>query len=211
MEDTGPGLLTSRPRLVSALLTAAGESIRMGRPKSLLQWQGVPLVRYQVDSLLRGGVDEVVVVLGHRHEGIVSHLQDSGVMWVLNSCYKAGRTTSIKAGLMALNAKTDTILLLGVDQPRPPDIVNAVLKAHDVSGALITSPRHKGLGGHPVIFAATLASELERISEECQGIRAVYEAHREEVNNVEMDEPILRLDLNTPEDYQFAFARYGRI
>ena len=50
-------------RYISAIVTAAGESTRMGRPKPLLQWQGVPLIRYQVDSLVAAGVDEVVVVL----------------------------------------------------------------------------------------------------------------------------------------------------
>ena len=98
-------------------------------------------------------------------------------------------------------------MLLGVDQPRPLEIVRAVLQAHACSGALITAPRHRGRGGHPVVFAAPLLPELSRISEQRQGVREVYEAHRDDVHRVEIDDPVVRLDLNTPEDYTAALER----
>ena len=60
-----------------------------------------------------------------------------------------------------------------------------------------------------LIFSASLKSELERITEENQGIREVFEAHRDEVFEVAVDDPILRLDLNTPEAYEEAKRRYG--
>ena len=54
----------------AALLLAAGESTRMGRSKQLLEWEGRPLIEYQIGELLAAGVDEVVAVLGHRAEEI---------------------------------------------------------------------------------------------------------------------------------------------
>ena len=76
---------------VSAILTAAGESTRMGRPKALLPWRGAPLVEYQAASLLAGGASEVVVVLGHEHEAVAQHVEGESVRYVVNPTLSAGK------------------------------------------------------------------------------------------------------------------------
>lgn len=194
---------------VSAILTAAGESTRMGRPKPLLEWRGTTLVDYQVHSLLDGGASEVVVVLGHRGREVQPYICASGASVMMNPDYRKGKTTSVKAGLRGIGPAADDILLLAVDQPRTDAIVRAVIDAHTKANALITSPRYQGHGGHPLVFSASLKGELERISEDRQGIREVFQAHRHEVNEVEIDDPMIRLDLNTPEEYEQALERYG--
>lgn len=194
---------------VSAILTAAGESSRMGRPKALLPWQGLSLVEYQVAGLLEGGASEVIVVLGHEHEAIAPHVMGNGVRYVVNPHYAIGKTTSIKAGLREMGPEVTDVMLLAVDQPRPPEIVAQVVDSHLGAGALVTSPRYHGRGGHPLVFSAVLRDELAAITEEGQGVRAVFRAHASDVNEVHVDDPIIRLDLNTPEDYRQARALYG--
>ena len=194
---------------LSAILTAAGESTRMGRPKPLLPWRGATLVERQVACLLEGGASEVVVVLGHAATAVAPYIQGSTVRQVVNPAYRMGKTTSIRAGLERIDPRAEHILLLAVDQPRTADIVSRVVQAHLANDALITSPRYQGHGGHPLIFSAALKEELGRISEEKQGIREVFEAHRNEVFEVEIDDPIIRLDLNTPEAYEQARRQYG--
>ena len=162
---------------ISAILTAAGESRRMGRPKPLLPWRGVTLVEHQIGALFHGGVAEVVVVLGHEADAVAAQVANTPACSVLNPDYLQGKTTSIKAGLKAVSADADAILLLAVDQPRTASIVAEVVTAHVSGNALITSPRYQGHGGHPLIFAASLRDELARISEERQGIREVFQAH----------------------------------
>ena len=194
---------------VSAILTAAGESSRMGRPKALLPWRGKALVEYQASSLLEGGASEVVVVLGHEHEKIAPYVVGEGVRYVVNPHYALGKSTSIRAGLHELGPEVTDVVLLAVDQPRPPEIVSRVVDSHLQAGALITSPRYRGRGGHPLVFSAALREELAAITEEGQGVRAVFRAHAPDVNEVHVDDPVIRLDLNTPEDYRQAKARYG--
>ena len=195
--------------LIAAVLIAAGESTRMGRPKPLLPWHDVPLLEYQTASLLDGGTAEVVVVLGHKHETVATHVTGPGVRYVVNHQYRQGKTTSIKAGLKDVSPDAEGILLLAVDQPRPAEIISTVIDAHLHSGALITSPRYRGHGGHPLIFSHLLRGELGAISEEGQGIREVLQAHADEVNEVECDDPVVRLDLNSLKAYEEARARYG--
>lgn len=198
------------PPHISAILTAAGESSRMGRPKALLPWRETTLVEYQASSLLQGGATEVVVVLGHEYETIVPHVVGDGVRYVVNPHYALGKTTSIKAGLRELGPEVTDVMLLAVDQPRPPEIVARVVDSHLRADALVTSPRYRSRGGHPLVFSAALRDELEAITEEGQGVRAVFRAHAADVNEVHVDDPVIRLDLNTQEDYRLAMARYGR-
>jgi molybdenum cofactor cytidylyltransferase len=195
--------------LTSAILLAAGASSRMGRPKPLLQWHGVTLLEYQTANLLDAGVGEVVVVVGYRHEAVAPLAKGPGVRCVVNPRYMLGKTTSIKAGLQVADADAEGILLQGVDQPRPPEVITTILEAHTRSGALISSPRYRGRGGHPIVFSSLLRTELEAISEERQGIREVLLAHESEVNEVVIDDPIIRLDLNSPQEYEEARSRYG--
>lgn len=193
---------------ISAILTAAGEGTRMGRSKPLLSWQGSTLVEYQVSSLLEAGVIEVVVVLGHHYEQVTPLLNNRDVIYIVNSNYLMGRTTSIKAGLRCADPTATDLLLLAVDQPRPPSIVKEIIRSHISENALITSPRYRGRGGHPLVFSSRLRTELATITEETQGVRRVFRTYREDVNEVEMDDPVLRLDLNTPEEYEAAVASY---
>ena len=181
----------------------------MGQSKPLLPWRGVTLVEHQIHALLNGGVSEVVVVVGHEAGAVAAQVSETSAHCVVNADYLQGKTTSIKAGLCAISPDADAILLLAVDQPRTDAIVSAVVRAHISANALITSPRYQGHGGHPLIFSASLREELARISEEKQGIREVFQAHRDSVQEYEMDDPMIRLDLNTTAAYEDALRRYG--
>ena len=182
----------------------------MGRPKPLLPWRGATLVERQVESLLEGGVSNVVVVLGHCADEVVPHVQKTDARYVINDRYREGRTSSIKAGLDAVPPDTDHVLMIGVDQPRTPQIVSRVVDAHVAAGALLTSPRYRGRGGHPLMFSVHLLPELKLISEDNHGLREVFERHRSEITEVHFDDPMVRLDLNTPEAFHTAYERYGR-
>jgi len=189
---------------VIAILLAAGESRRMGQLKALLPWQGTSLLKHQVASLRAGGVDRVVVVLGHRSDELKAELAGiEGVAWQLNPDYLQGKTTSIKAGLRALETEQlDAILILNVDQPRSADVIRSLLKEHLSQDNLITIPTHNGKGGHPIILSPSLMDELREIDEETFGIKAVVQRHLESTRRMELENPEVLWDLNTPEEYQ---------
>ncbi len=189
---------------VSGILLAAGESTRVGTPKPLLPWFGATLVERQVEALLRAGVADVFVVTGHRADEVCAHLHGAHVQAVFNPYYRQGKSTSVKAGLAALPPDAQAIALLAVDQPRPVWLIRCILESHAATKALITCPSYARRGGHPIVFDRSLVEELKGISEERQGIRVVLRAHAGEINWVEVDTALARLDLNTPEAYQEA-------
>ncbi|MCZ6536251.1 MAG: nucleotidyltransferase family protein [Chloroflexi bacterium] len=196
---------------VVALLLTAGESTRMGDLKALLPWQGASLLSYQVSTLQQAGINPIVVVLGHRAQELESQLPAApGVRQVHNPNYLKGKTTSIKAGLNALQPhEIDAVLVLNVDQPRTATTIKSIVDEHHRHTPLITIPTYRGKGGHPVILSSTLLDELMGISEESLGLKAVVHKHRKETHFVEMDSDEVLLDLNLEEDYRRAFEKFG--
>lgn len=184
----------------------------MGRPKPLLPWDGTTLVESQVANLLEGGVDNVYVVTGKSDTQVSPILTGlKHTHRVHNPDFLEGKTTSIRAGIAALPPDIEAIVLLAVDQPRPAWVIRRVLESHLNSDAPLTSPSFHGHGGHPLVFAGELRNELTAVTEENQGIRELFRKHEEQMNTLEFESEIIRLDLNTPEAYNRALARYPEL
>ncbi len=181
----------------------------MGVPKALLDWFGTSLVNAQINALINGGLDRVIVVTGAHHKEISNELpEDAKVFAVNNPDWFKGKTTSIKAGLSAISDVCETIVLLAVDQPRPAWVVKRALESHIASARPVTSPRYSGHGGHPLFFDASLLPELSNISEEWEGVREIMKRYEDTMNRVYFDNRVVRLDLNTPKDYADAITIY---
>ena len=187
---------------IAAILLAAGESTRMGEQKALLPWRGATLIAYQLEQLLAvPEIAEIIVVTGHEPARIAEIARGyERTIVAHNAAYATGKVSSIKRGLEAVSDQADGVLLIAVDQPRPADVLRAILSAHVASRAAITAPIHGGRWGHPVVFARTLRDELARIEEATLGVRAVMERHAGEIKEITIDDPAVLLDLNTMED-----------
>jgi molybdenum cofactor cytidylyltransferase len=215
----------------SAILLSAGESTRMGRPKALLPWGRVTLIEWQIAELRAVGVEDIVVVLGHdaqpTNEALVARPSTGSgpeVRVVINEHYKEGRASSLRTGATALPGDSaGPIVILNVDQPRPRDVHERLLASHRDSGALITVPTSDGKRGHPVIVSGALLPELRAATEEQLGLHGVLEAHAADVhehpfvmlahesmaNEPDLAALYIRLDVNTPQDYEDALALFG--
>lgn len=179
----------------------------MGTPKALLDWHGAPLIQRQVDTLIEAGLSPIIVVLGHAYEELSPVVPDvPGVLIVHNPDYRNGKTTSIKAGASELqrHGPGDSLLLLNVDQPRTADLIKRVLNAHNNGDALVTVPTWGGKGGHPIVLSATLLGELLEIREETLGVKELRIRHENRTQRVDLGDPQVALDMNTPEDYRKA-------
>jgi molybdenum cofactor cytidylyltransferase len=187
---------------VSAILLAAGESTRMGRQKALVAWEGTTLLEYQLTQLSSiDEIEQIVVVTGHNPEGISAiAARFARACIAYNEQYATGKVSSILAGLRALSADADAIMLLAVDQPRPAGILRTLLVRHAEERTAITVPSRNGRRGHPIVFSRALLPELLAISEASLGIRAVMRDHTADTIEVEIDDPAIHVDLNRPSD-----------
>ena len=196
--------------MLSSIVLAAGFSTRMGQPKALLDWGGEPLVAYHVRQLREAGADEVIVVLGHRGDEIQRGMRGLGLdcRVMFNSRFQLGRASSLRIGAKAVSRDSDAILITSVDQPRPAEFLRALAAAYRPERAGIR-PVHAGHHGHPIVLAGRLREELMAATEENDGLLAVVRGHAGELDELELDDDLLGLDINTPDDYQAALQRFG--
>ena len=61
------------------------------------------------------------------------------------------------------------------------------------------------------MFSARLRQELLDITEANQGIREVVRRHAGQMNLIDFDSRVVRLDLNTPDSYEAAFRDYSEL
>src|SRR5581483_293345 len=161
-------------------------------------------------QLREAGVQEVVAVLGAAAAEVEPFARKSGARVVVNPEFMSGRASSLRAGAAAVSGDAGWVVVLGVDQPRPAWVTRRLVEEARRQGALVTSPRYKGRGGHPVVLAGALAPELRAVQEETQGLRAVVERHADVTMRVEFANSCVIVDLNTPAEYEAALAAFNR-
>ena len=197
-------MTAQQPRL-TAIVLAAGESIRMGQPKALLPWAGAPLVRHQVNLLTaQPAIDLVIVVVGSLLDEVRDALQDTPARVVANPRFREGRATSLAAGALSLEGRSTSILVASVDQPLAASLLDPLVAAWRTEPAALWRPSYKGRGGHPLIVPADVAPELAHVSEATQGLRAVVTRHRDRLRSVPVHSRLAVLNLNTPADFAAA-------
>ncbi len=86
----------------AGLLLAAGAGRRYGMPKALVTHAGRLLVERAMATLVEGGCDPVVVVLGAAADEVLARAQLSGAIVVVNPEWAGGMGSSLRAGLAAL-------------------------------------------------------------------------------------------------------------
>ena len=197
----GGGGLYSRV-VVGAVLLAAGSGSRLGgRPKSLLELGGVPLIRRQLIALSGAGVDEVAVVLGHHADVIEAAVQAFPVTLVRNPAPDDGQASSVRIGLQALSGKLDAVIVALADQPlvNAQDITALIAAFKQRGDAAMVVPRVAGEPGNPVIFEAGLRDEwlAGDIDAACRRWR---EDHPGRVHWFDTDNGRYRVDIDTPAD-----------
>ncbi len=79
----------------------------------------------------------------------------------------------------------------------------AIVDSFDRTGKPIVIARHDGRRGHPVIFDRAVFGELLSAPEE-EGARHVVNADPSRVAYVDLDDPGINLDLDTPADLKRA-------
>lgn len=193
----------AKPReFISALLLAAGESQRMGRPKQLLPLGESTLIEVALENLLRSRLQEVIVVLGFMAEEIRPRVETKGVRVAVNPHYKEGMASSLRVGLEALDPRAGGILVALADQPFiPPEVIDRLIEAFQRTSKGIVVPVFQGRRGHPVIFHRRYEEELRCLSGD-QGGRELLQRKPGELLEVDVDCPGVLQDIDTLEDYR---------
>ncbi len=192
--------------MVPGVILAAGKSTRMGRSKATLDLgKGETFLTRLVRSLRDGGVEDIVVVVGHEPQLIGESLEclDIPLRIALNPDYESGQFSSVLAGLRAVDHPGVTGMLLTlVDIPlASAATVRAVLDRHRRTNAPVVRPVSRGRHGHPIVIHRSLFS-LVRSGDPASGLKPVVRAHVSAEGDVEVDDEGAFTDVDTPEEYE---------
>jgi molybdenum cofactor cytidylyltransferase len=190
---------------VAGVILAAGAGQRFGGLKQLAPWQGRPLVQHVAATALASSVlDRVVLVLGCGADTIVPAVRPLGdrLQIVHNDAWAAGQSTSLHAGLRAIQhdgrAVSAVLFLLG-DQP---DVTRAVLDelvaAYRRTRADLVVPYYQGQRGNPVLFDCRTFAALLALHGDAGGRVLLNDPTWSQVV-VAFDQPPLA-DIDTPAD-----------
>jgi CTP:molybdopterin cytidylyltransferase MocA len=186
---------------VAAILLAAGQSRRMGAFKPLLPFGNKTVIECCIDYLQGGGVETVVVVLGHREEEVRKHLTGRPLIFSVNPDPNSEMGASIAAGVLELPQSCQATLIALCDHPAVPAAVVAKLIATWKNGARLVIPTWQDRGGHPVLIDRSFHTELLNLSSR-GGLRALFEAHKNTVERVPVESPYIARDMDTWDDYR---------
>ncbi len=202
----------ARAPRIAALVLAAGQSRRMGRNNKLLaEIDGVAMVRRTAENVLASKASPVIAVTGHEQARTEAALEGLDLGFAHNADYAEGLSTSIKAGLAALEEDVDGILVCLGDMPRvTPETIDKLIAAFDpLEGRAICVPTWRGKRGNPVLWASRFFDEMMQVSGDV-GARHLIGTHADLVVEVEMKDDGVMIDVDTPDALAKLNAASGR-
>jgi molybdenum cofactor cytidylyltransferase len=188
--------------MIWAVVLAAGESRRMGTQKLLLPFGGTTVAGTVVRTAQASRAGRTLVVLGADREAVRRELEPVGVDFAVNENYPLGMLTSIQAGLRALPSDAQAAVVLLGDQPfLASRVIDAVIGAYEAGSKGVVVPAFQGRRGHPVLIDLRYRDEILAI-DPADGLRRLMLAHPDDIVEVDVADPNILRDLDTPEDYQ---------
>ena len=187
--------------MIWAVVLAAGESKRMGRPKQVLPYGTSTILETVLANVLASPVDGTLVVLGSAADKVAPLLAKLPVETIVNPDFRSGMLSSVQRGIRALPASARAALIFLGDQPAVgPETAARVVAAYRASGRGLVLPVHAGRGGHPLLVDLKFRAEIEGLSSGI-GLRELLARHPDDILRVEIEDPGVILDIDTPEDY----------
>lgn len=172
----------------------------MGKPKALLSMRGRTFVQAVVDALSAGGCEPVLSVVPD-DPVIAEAARATGARVLTNPHPGEGPITSMRLALAELEGSVEGVIYLAVDHPCVrAETVATLLDAARSTDAPLVIPTYEGERGHPSFFRESLFRELMDPTLD-GGARTVVRRHLDRAELVAVDDPGIRLDIDTPAQY----------
>lgn len=191
--------------MTTAIVPAAGSSVRMGRPKLLLPFRHTTVVGALLAALREAGVDHIVVVTAAGDDKLQAFARDAGATVAINHQPERGMLSSILAGIdavggtMELAAAGEPLLITPADLPAiRPATIRSLLGVLEPTGAQLAVPTYRGKRGHPLVIDAALVPAVAAVDPD-RGLRDLLDHHT--VAELRVDDRGVIADVDTPADY----------
>ena len=210
--------IMTRAASFAGVILAAGDSSRMGRDKALLPWPAptagqVPssetFLSAAIRSLMRA-TEFVVVVAGKNEAALAPIVYAHGASLVLNPDPGRGQFSSLQVGLReVLNHGRDAAMVTLVDRPAVSGTTIQTLReafAAADQNIWAVVPEFSGKHGHPYLVGREMIEAFLR-GPATSIARDIEHIHQKHIQYVAVDDPLVALNINTPEDYAKLLVR----
>ncbi len=188
--------------MIWAMILAAGESKRMGKPKLLLPYGEKTIIETVIDSVIRSKVEKILVVLGANREKIEKKIQNFPLKIAANPNFRRGMLSSVQLGFQTLPENAQAVLVFLGDQPSIPSaIINKIIDAYKETDKGIVLPVYKSERGHPVLIDMKYRDEVENLKSEF-GLRALVYNRPEDILEIKVETPSILRDVDDESDYK---------
>jgi len=208
----------SRSESFGGIILAAGESSRMGRDKALLSWP--PAAENQIpskDTFLSAAIrslapstDFVAVVTGKNEAALTPIAYANGASILTNPDPNRGQFSSLQIGLReVLNRGRDAAIITLVDRPPArPVTVQALRDALEGASREIWAvvPEFSGKHGHPYVVGREMIEKFLQ-APATGNARDLEHQFQDRIQYLDVDDPFVALNINTPEDYAALLAK----
>lgn len=188
------------------IVLAAGRSRRMGHLKQILSWgptgDSKPLVAAAFDTVAPV-CDQMIVVVGHQSDKVLNAL--SSRCFVSVAGHPDGAMfESLRVGLskvQEMDASANIVIQPGDHPFVSPEVLEHLLEMASRYPNHAVMPQYQGKGGHPVLVPSSLLEPLLQW-EGGDGLRGYWRMKPDACRRVEVKDPFVIQDLDTPEDYE---------
>jgi molybdenum cofactor cytidylyltransferase len=194
------------------VILAAGESSRMGRDKALLPWPPLDAGSSPHETFLSAAirlfapyVDVVLVVVGKNEQNLAPIVYANGASLIVNPDPDRGQFSSLKAGLQeVLSRGRDAAMITLVDRPPVRTGTIQTLEAAFEQALLhrkwAVVPEYQGKHGHPILAGREMMEAFLR-APDTSNAREVMHANQAMVEYIPVADPLIAIDVDTPEQY----------
>lgn len=184
--------------MIGVVILAAGQSQRMGTPKPAALLRGKPMIAHVIDAVSTAGLPPPVIVLGHEAKTVTGAIGARLCTPVHSADYAKGQAHSLRAGLAAVPAAWDGVIVALADMPLVSPALFSAL-AHACSRESIVAPFHGGRRGNPVAWGRALFADLMALEGDTGG-RALFERYGKAMVRIDWPDTTIFADADTPGD-----------
>ena len=189
--------------MISAILLAAGQSKRLRYENKLIKnYKGKHLINHILKSLIKSKVNKIIVVLGHESRKIKKIvLKSKKIIFVVNSSYKKGISSSIKSGLKKISKKNIGFLIVHADMPLiSKRILNTLCSAIKNKNKEIFVPVYKKKIGNPLAFKYSMIQYFRKIKGD-RGAKKLIRLYKSKVQTVNIKSKSILIDFDQLKDF----------
>jgi molybdenum cofactor cytidylyltransferase len=187
--------------MIWAVVLAAGESKRMRNPKMLLPFGDLTIVETVIKRCVESNLDSVLVVAGAHKERVIKKIERYPVKICINDNYQKGMLSSVQRGFQCLPEEAHAAAVMLGDQPLIPiTVINSVIEAFERTEKGMALPVYEQKRGHPLIIDRKYQNAVDELNPEV-GLRELLRKYPFDIEEVEVSDPNILKDIDTPEDY----------